>query len=311
MLVALEQALGGVDGTGQHEHRVDADQAGVDDAGHRGEPEGLGLVAGHHQHRAGAVGDLRGAAGGVHAVFAGHGLEAGQPLEGGLAQALVALDAVGGARRLAVVVEVGRVDAHQLGAEAVLGPGLGGQLLGAQAEVVGVGPGDAPLVGDALGTLELGGELVLAEVALGDGPADVERLGRGRAHGHLAQILDAAGHGDVDDARADQAGRQVGGLLRRAALGVDGGGRRAQGQAGGEPGRAGDVEGLHAHLAHAAADHLARPRRGRRRCARSGPAATVASRSAEWMVDRPPLRRPMGVRTASTMTTSRSLMTGA
>ena len=65
------------------------------------------------------------------------------------------LDAVGGAGGLAVVVEVGGVDGDDLGAEAVLGPGLGGALLGAEAERVGVGPGDAPLVGDALGALEL------------------------------------------------------------------------------------------------------------------------------------------------------------
>jgi hypothetical protein len=39
---------------------------------------------------------------------------------------------VGGAGRLAVVVEVGGVDGHDLGGEAVLGPGLGGTLLGAR-----------------------------------------------------------------------------------------------------------------------------------------------------------------------------------
>ena len=32
---------------------------------------------------------------------------------------------------------------------------------------------------------------------------------------------------------------------------------------------------------------------------------TAANRSAEWMVERPPPRRPMGERTASTITTSR------
>ena len=36
---ALEQALGGVDRAGEHEHRVDADEAGVDDAGLRREAE--------------------------------------------------------------------------------------------------------------------------------------------------------------------------------------------------------------------------------------------------------------------------------
>ena len=41
---ALEQALGGVDRAGEHEHRVDADEAGVDDAGPRREAERVGLA---------------------------------------------------------------------------------------------------------------------------------------------------------------------------------------------------------------------------------------------------------------------------
>ena len=53
-------------------------------------PSCVGLLAGHHQHGGGAVGDLRRVAGGVHAVLAGDGLEVGQHLEAGLAQALVA-----------------------------------------------------------------------------------------------------------------------------------------------------------------------------------------------------------------------------
>ncbi len=36
---ALEQALGGVDRAGEHQHRVDADQAGVDDPGPRPQAE--------------------------------------------------------------------------------------------------------------------------------------------------------------------------------------------------------------------------------------------------------------------------------
>ena len=74
--------------------------------------------------------------------------------------------------------------------------------------------------------------------------------------GHPAHGLDAARHGDVDHAAGDEGGGQAGGLLRRAALGVDGGGGDAQGQAGGEPGGAADVERLLADLAHAAGDDL-------------------------------------------------------
>ena len=47
--------------------------------------------------------------------------------------------------------------------------------------------------------------------------------------GHLAHVLDAAGDGHVDHAGAHQAGGQVGGLLRRAALGVDRGGGHLRG----------------------------------------------------------------------------------
>jgi hypothetical protein len=193
----------------------------------------------------------------LHPVLAGDGLEVGEHLERGLAQAFVARHVVGGAGGLALVVEIGCVDLDDLGGEAILGPGLGGQLLGAQAELVGVGPGDAPLVGDALGTLELAGELVLVEVALGDGVAEAHAPGAVGADRHLAHVLDTAGDGDVDHAGGHQAGGQVGGLLRRAALRVDRGGRHGEGQAGGEPRGAGHVERLHADLADAPTDDLA------------------------------------------------------
>ena len=204
----------------------------------------------------GPVGDLRGGAGGVDAVLAGHRLELGQALQAGVAQALVALHPVGGAGGLALLVDVGGVDRQDLGVEAALGPGPSGQLLGPEAEGVAVVAGDAPPLGDALGPLELRGELVLAEVGLGDGHAQAQLLGRVGPDGDAAHELDPAGHGHVGHARADQAGGQVGGLLRRPALGVDGGGCGLDGQPGGQPGGAGEVEGLLAHLADAAADHL-------------------------------------------------------
>ena len=100
--VRVEQLLGGVDRAGEHQDGVDADEAGVDDPGPGREAELLGLLGGHEQHGGGAVGDLRGRAGGVHAVLAGDRLEGGELLERGLAQALVAGDRVGGAGGLAV-----------------------------------------------------------------------------------------------------------------------------------------------------------------------------------------------------------------
>ena len=128
----------------------------------------------HHEHRGGAVGDLRRRARGVHAVLAGHGLERRQLLERGLAQALVAVDDVGLARGLALVVEDGRVDRHDLALVAALVPGPRRPLLRLQAEGVALVARDAPLLGDALGALELRGGLVLGEVGLR------ERRGRGR-----------------------------------------------------------------------------------------------------------------------------------
>jgi hypothetical protein len=91
----------------------------------------------------------------VDAVLSRHGLEVAEHLERGVAQALVTGDVVGGAGGLALVVEIGRIDLDDLGGEAILGPGLGGELLGAEPELVGISPRDAPLVGDALGALEL------------------------------------------------------------------------------------------------------------------------------------------------------------
>ena len=61
---------------------------------------------------------------------------------------------------------------------------------------------------------------------------------------------------DVDGVGADQVGHEVVGLLGRAALAVDGGGRRLVGEALAQPGGAGDVGGLLPGLGHAAADDL-------------------------------------------------------
>jgi hypothetical protein len=95
---APEQVLRRVDGTGEHQHGINTDQALVDDAGARPEAELLRATGAREQHRRGAVGDLRRRAGGVHAVFARDRLERSQLLERCLPQPFVALDV----RRFAV-----------------------------------------------------------------------------------------------------------------------------------------------------------------------------------------------------------------
>ena len=117
---------------------VDAHEAGVDDTRPRREAEGAALSA-VITRTAAAVADLRGRARGVDAVGASHRLEPGEALERGLAEAAVAGDVMGGARGLALVVDVGGVDLDDLGAEATLGPGLGRPLLRGEAELVAVG----------------------------------------------------------------------------------------------------------------------------------------------------------------------------
>jgi hypothetical protein len=126
-------------------------------------------------------------------------------------------------------------------------------------------------------------------------------------HRGAAHDLDPARDGDVVGAGDDALGGEVGRLLARAALPVDRGGRDRLGEPGGEHRVAGDVEGLLAGLRHAAADDvvdLARvdpgPLDQRRRVS--------ASRSTGCQPDSAPpgLPLPTGVRTASTITASRT-----
>jgi hypothetical protein len=76
------------------------------------------------------------------------------------------------------------------------------------------------------------------------------------AQRHPAHRLDPARDADVDGAGRDLRGDQVHGLLRGAALRVDGHAAGRGRQAGVQPGRAGDVVGLLARLGDAPAEHL-------------------------------------------------------
>src|SRR5262245_46913563 len=76
-----KQVLRGVDRAGEHEHRIDAHEALVDDASARPQAELLHPSRAREQHRGRAVGDLRRGTGGVHAVLARDGLERRELLE--------------------------------------------------------------------------------------------------------------------------------------------------------------------------------------------------------------------------------------
>ena len=115
--------------------------------------------------------------------------------------------------------------------------------------------------------------------------------------------LDAAADRDVNDAGRDEVRGEVDRLLRRAALAVDGRAGHFDREAGFEHDVAADVRGLLADLRDVAEHHVADQRRvepTRSTTSRSTFAPSVTGCVPESM----PLRRPMAVRTASTMTTS-------
>ena len=180
------------------------------------------------------------------------GLQRGQALERGVAQALVAGDDVALGGRLLVLVEHRRLDRADLPVEAALGPRLLGLALRVEAELVDLLAGDAAPLGDPLG----GGELVGQVDVPRRGPQDAA-VGAGvGAQADAAHRLDAAGDADVDGARRDQAGDQPVGLLAAAALAVDRHRADVLRQPGDQPAHPGDVVGLLAELRDAAADDL-------------------------------------------------------
>jgi hypothetical protein len=141
--------------------------------------------------------------------------------------------------------------------EAALGGGGGGPLVALHAEGVHVLAGDVPLLGDDLGRGALHDHAAHGGVALHDLGAHREAAGGDRgAHGGGGHDLDAGGDHDVVGPGHDALGGEVGRLLRRAALAVDGGGGHGVGPAGGEHGGAADVDRLVADLHDAAHDHV-------------------------------------------------------
>ncbi len=157
-------------------------------------------------------------------------------------------------------VDVGvAVDAEgdDLALEAALLGRLGGELLGAQAELVELGAGDLPLVGDHLGREALRDQVVALHQLGREGRAVLLHHLVAVGEGDVAHVLDAGADRDVVDAGGDQRRGEVDRLLGGAALAVDRRRRRLDRQAGLEPGVAADVDPLLAELLRAAGDHVA------------------------------------------------------
>ena len=142
----------------------------------------------------------------------------------------------------------------------------------------------------------------MAEVALGDRDAEPELLGGVRPDRDARHQLDAAGDGDLDGAGGHEAGGKVGGLLRGAALRVDGGDGGGEGPA--------LSQAVRPTLNDCSPTWLTQPVTTCSTSAGSMPErpttslSATPSRSTGWTVDSSPFRRPTGVRTASTITTS-------
>ena len=166
---------------------------------------------------------------------------------------------------------------------------------------------DVPLLGDHLGAAELrdllravarfparrARERVVEPVLLA---REHRRADRDRAH-----VLHAARDDEVARARHHRLGGEVHRLLRRPALAVD---RRARHFVGVARRRASTCARCRPPAARScrrSRTRRRRPRRGRRRRARCSARIECAPRSAGWTWARPPLRRPTGERTASTM----------
>ena len=255
-----------------------------------------------NEHRGRAVGDLRRRSRGVHAVLARDGLQLRERLERRLAQPFVAGDVMGRAGRLAVFVDVGRVDRHDLALEATLGPGPLGAHLRLETELVGVGAGDAPLVGDAFRALELRRELVVLAVRRRWSDARSRRASRRRAGpGSSTRRRTRARRRRRPTSRARPRGSWPAATIRTARR------RCVPATSSGRPALS---HALRAMLKVCSPTWLTQPPITWPTSAGSMPdrsmtvRCTVASRSTGCTVASPPLRRPSGERAASTMTTS-------
>ena len=246
-----QHALGGLDRAVEVVVRLRADQCLGTQPGARLEAQRLGLGLVHEQDRGSTVGDLRRGARGVQAALDDR-FERGERLGGGVAQALVAVDGELVAGQLALFGRLGGDDGEDLTVEAALVPGLLGQLLAAQAESVEVGR----VIPRRWAMRSAASNWLGMSMDHDSGPTRSGVLADVGAQRDVAHRLDATGDADVDGVGGDQARDQVIGLLGRSALAVDGGRAGLPRQPGVQPRSAGDIVALLADLHDAAADDL-------------------------------------------------------
>lgn len=141
--------------------------------------------------------------------------------------------------------------------------------MGAECELLHVATADAPLLGDQLGAVELVDRLVpvpgapaLAARVRAFGEAEgFGGLTGGEGDRDLRHVLGATRDDQVLGAGEDALGGEVDGLLRGAALAVDGDAGDLFGQSGGQPAGPGDVTGLRSDGVEAAEDDVLDGRR--------------------------------------------------
>ena len=147
--------------------------------------------------------------------------------------------------------------------EPALVDGADGAPVALQRELLHVVAADAPLLGDHLGAAELGHLLIAVARRASRRSRRTDRVKPSGSAAviaagdrDLAHVLHAAGDDHVRRAAHHRLRREVHGLLRRAALPVDGHAGHLLGQPGRQPGGAGDVARLRADGVDAAEDHV-------------------------------------------------------
>ena len=253
-------------------------------------PERGGLLGGHQQHGGGAVGDLRRRCRRCARRRArATGLSVASASRRGLAQALVAGDAVGGAGGLALVVEVGGVDRRRSGASKRPSAQAGRPAAGTARPKASVSARVMPhfsAMRSAPSNCEVNSYCPKYDLGIGHAEPELLRRVRARSGTRLMTSTPQATATSTTPEPTRLVARLVA-CCDEPHWRVDGGGGRREGQAGGQPRGAGDVERLLADLADAAADDLVDLGRVDARTARSAPSGRCrAGRRGAWWTGR-------------------------